>query len=161
MSEYVIAHSGVKGMRWGVRKYQNEDGSLTPEGVARYRNELMRKDAKLTRKRDRAAYRSTNRYRVGANVRDYGLTALGTGAAFAIGGPVAAVITAASGTLVSGIIGKYNQYYQNYVGANKVVKLDTKISRVKKKIVKADRVYNKVLKNEQKAVSKEDLEKED
>ena len=29
----------MKGMRWGVRKYQNEDGSLTPEGKARYMEE--------------------------------------------------------------------------------------------------------------------------
>lgn len=29
---------GVKGMKWGVRRYQNEDGSLTPQGVKRYKN---------------------------------------------------------------------------------------------------------------------------
>ena len=29
-------HSGIKGMRWGVRRYQNEDGSLTEEGKKRY-----------------------------------------------------------------------------------------------------------------------------
>ena len=27
---------GVKGMKWGVRRYQNEDGSLTPAGKKRY-----------------------------------------------------------------------------------------------------------------------------
>ena len=27
-----LAHYGVKGQRWGLRRYQNEDGSLTPEG---------------------------------------------------------------------------------------------------------------------------------
>lgn len=32
-----IAHSGQKGMRWGVRKYQNYDGTLTEEGKLRYR----------------------------------------------------------------------------------------------------------------------------
>lgn len=31
-----LAHYGAKGMRWGVRKYQNPDGSLTPEGKERY-----------------------------------------------------------------------------------------------------------------------------
>lgn len=34
-----LAHHGIKGMRWGVRRYQNEDGSLTPEGRAHYLGE--------------------------------------------------------------------------------------------------------------------------
>lgn len=33
-----IWHHGIKGMRWGVRKYQNEDSSLTPAGERRYQN---------------------------------------------------------------------------------------------------------------------------
>ena len=31
-----LYHFGVKGMRWGLRRYQNEDGSLTPAGKKRY-----------------------------------------------------------------------------------------------------------------------------
>jgi hypothetical protein len=31
-----LYHWGVKGMRWGVRRYQNKDGSLTPAGKKRY-----------------------------------------------------------------------------------------------------------------------------
>lgn len=31
-----LQHSGVKGMKWGVRLYQNKDGSLTPLGRIRY-----------------------------------------------------------------------------------------------------------------------------
>lgn len=31
-----LSHSGIKGMRWGRRRYQNEDGSLTPLGRSHY-----------------------------------------------------------------------------------------------------------------------------
>lgn len=31
-----LYHSGIKGMKWGVRRYQNPDGSLTAAGKKRY-----------------------------------------------------------------------------------------------------------------------------
>lgn len=34
--EYELCHWGIKGMKWGVRRYQNKDGSLTPKGKKRY-----------------------------------------------------------------------------------------------------------------------------
>lgn len=33
-----IAHHGIKGQKWGVRRYQNEDGSLTTNGKKRRLN---------------------------------------------------------------------------------------------------------------------------
>lgn len=32
----ILVHHGIKGMRWGIRRYQNEDGSLTEAGRKRY-----------------------------------------------------------------------------------------------------------------------------
>ena len=31
-----LYHHGIKGQKWGIRRYQNEDGSLTPAGRERY-----------------------------------------------------------------------------------------------------------------------------
>lgn len=33
-----LEHYGVKGMKWGVRRYQNKDGSLTNSGKSRYKS---------------------------------------------------------------------------------------------------------------------------
>lgn len=33
-----LYHHGIKGMKWGRRRYQNKDGSLTPAGEKRYNN---------------------------------------------------------------------------------------------------------------------------
>lgn len=41
-----LNHHGIKGMHWGIRRYQNEDGSLTPAG----RKRLEKKDAKWAHK---------------------------------------------------------------------------------------------------------------
>ena len=38
MERKELYHWGVKGQKWGVRRYQNKDGSLTPAGKKRYDN---------------------------------------------------------------------------------------------------------------------------
>lgn len=52
--EYCLQHHGIKGQKWGVRRYQNEDGSLTPAGKKRYSNgDLAYKDFKKAIRRQR------------------------------------------------------------------------------------------------------------
>lgn len=48
-STYLV-HFGIKGQKWGDRRYQNEDGTLTPEGKRRY--------GKLDRMSDERLYKT-------------------------------------------------------------------------------------------------------
>ena len=45
-----LAHHGVKGQRWGVRRFQNPDGSLTEKGKRRMKT-LQGKSDKLDAKK--------------------------------------------------------------------------------------------------------------
>lgn len=36
MDEHELKHWGILNMKWGIRRFQNPDGSLTPEGRIRY-----------------------------------------------------------------------------------------------------------------------------
>ena len=49
MYENYLSHHGIKGQKWGVRRFQNKDGSLNQEGKNRYLKKLERNE-KITRK---------------------------------------------------------------------------------------------------------------
>lgn len=68
MANYIITrtssdelmHHGIKGQKWGVRRFENEDGTLTPEGKERYRyntEEYKKAGEKRLKKYDDATYK--------------------------------------------------------------------------------------------------------
>ena len=41
-----LMHYGIKGQKWGVRRYQNEDGTLTTAGRKKYKLEMKEENRK-------------------------------------------------------------------------------------------------------------------
>lgn len=48
----IIKHYGVKGQKWGIRRYQNKDGSLTSAGMRRVKKDV--KKAQKNTRRDKS-----------------------------------------------------------------------------------------------------------
>lgn len=50
MENSELTHHGVKGQKWGIRRYRNKDGSLTPAGKKRYRSDDKSEEPSRTKK---------------------------------------------------------------------------------------------------------------
>ena len=58
MPEQVLEHYGVKGMKWGVRRYQNKGGSYTKKGLEKFKKAEERYDsAKAEYQKTKDAYK--------------------------------------------------------------------------------------------------------
>lgn len=65
-----LTHYGIKGMKWGVRRYQNKDGTLTAAGKNRYNENYSDKQ----RKQDRAIYGKRAEKRINRRMNEgYGI----------------------------------------------------------------------------------------
>lgn len=63
-----LCHHGIKGMHWGVRRYQNPDGSYTSEGRKRYEiasqaSEYSKRQAKRARLNAKDYRNATREYK--------------------------------------------------------------------------------------------------
>lgn len=67
MSNVYLAHHGILGQKWGVRRFQNKDGTLTEAGKKRYSDYVDRETALLDRKYALKIAKSENRVRKAEN----------------------------------------------------------------------------------------------
>lgn len=85
MNNEILYHHGVKGMKWGVRRYQNKDGSLTAEGHKK--NSLSGKENIISYKHNKTGE---------SGLKDLGRAVVANKGKIARAGIAAATVTAAA-----------------------------------------------------------------
>lgn len=78
-----LYHYGIKGMRWGVRRYQYADGSLTPAGQKRYNNRGNSRTERIYKLTSMSVKEAVNSARTVATGSQYVDTYLKKGTTFA------------------------------------------------------------------------------
>lgn len=104
-----IMHFGVKGMKWGVRRYQNKDGSLTPEGMKHYGSVKNAYEQMRKKELRRGLYAMPALYAGGRNIYD-----MATGKYNPIKG--AARLGVGTAAMIPGLIGdlRYQKFLDHY-----------------------------------------------
>ena len=68
--EQELYHHGIQGQRWGVRRYQNPDGSLTPAGKKRYDRNVRYRDALIDKNKKRTRHAEEDKAIAKKNISD-------------------------------------------------------------------------------------------
>ena len=71
--EYELYHHGILGMKWGIRRYQNKDGSLTNAGKKRYMSTGIR--SAIARRQNEKVDKSFKKWNEQAAARDNAINA--------------------------------------------------------------------------------------
>jgi len=98
-----LEHHGIKGQKWGVRRFQNADGSLTDKGRKHYQKKLALEERKLT-----AANASRGQYERVRTPMSVGMGILGAIAGAMVGVPAGPAGIAAGAAVVSSIAASSN-----------------------------------------------------
>ena len=129
-----LCHYGILGMKWGIRRYQNKDGSLTAAGKAHYATGKTRDLAKT----HAGLRRRINAGKVAAKVAKnasiagiYGVSAVGAGLGVAGlaatgGNPVGLTV----GTLGGGALGIAGSKAIAYAGQKRIKKLNDEYEKL-------------------------------
>lgn len=155
MYDQELYHYGVKGMKWGIRRYQNKDGTLTSKGKKRYEksNDNSNDEDEIKNNKSRKILTKRN-IAIGATVVGASLAAMGAMYVYKKTNPTVHVKYMNFGEIVD---------INNLSSKDIIVKKGTKFHRVSSKSVEdyaeeGKRIYTSYLKSDAR-IYKEEMPK--